>query len=82
MAPDLWANGITKDNSQDRREPLNYRGITLSYVYKHHCSIINSCMGIWAKENDLIENEQNGYKKGQSCQDHVSCITSIIDTCH
>ncbi len=85
MAPDLWAKGIinpiSKDTSKDRREPLNYRGITLSScVYKLYCSIFNCHMGIWAEENDLIEDEQNGFRKGQSCHDHLSSITSIIDT--
>ncbi len=68
MAPDLWAkdiiNPIPKDSSKDRREPLNYRGLTLSScVYKLYCSILNCHMGIWAEENDLIEDEQTGFRK-------------------
>ncbi len=49
-------------------------------MYKLYCSVLNCCICIWAEENDLIEDEQNGYRKGQSCQDHRSSITSIIDT--
>jgi len=35
---------------------------------------------VWVEENDLMEDEQNGFRKGRSCQDHLSSITSIIDT--
>ncbi len=84
MAPDLLVKGIinpiTKNSSKDRREPLNYRGITLSScVYRLYCSILNCRIGIWAEENDLID-EQNGFRKGRSCQDHLSSTTSIIET--
>ncbi len=85
MTPVLWAKHIIypipKDCSKDRREPLNYWRITLSScVYKLYCSILNCHIGIWAEENDLIEDEQNGFRKGWSCEDHLSSITFIIDT--
>ena len=85
LAPNIWARGvinpIPKDSSKDPRVPLHYRGITLaSCIYKLYCSILNSRLVIWAEQNGLVEDEQNGFRKGRSCQDHLTSITNIIDT--
>ncbi len=59
---------------------LNYRGITLaSSVYKIYCSILNHRLNQWAEANGLVEDEQNGFRKSRSCQDHLSSLATIID---
>ena len=74
-------NPIPKAGNQDARVPLNYRGITLtSAVYKLFCCIINNRITQWADDNNIIADEQNGFRKKRSCLDHITSLTSIIDS--
>ena len=34
----------------------------------------------WVNVNDLLVDEQNGFRRGRSCVDHISSLTSIIET--
>ncbi len=84
IVPDIWQKGIItpipKDSTKDQQVPLNYCGITLaSSVYKIYCSILNQRLNQWAEANGLVEDEQNGFRKSCSCQDHLSSLANIID---
>ena len=72
---------IPKSSSADPRDPLSYRGIALaSAIYKIYCSVINERLFNWAESNNLIADEQNGFRKKRSTVDHISSLTSITDT--
>ena len=85
LIPDVWKKGvinpIPKSSTKDRRDPLNYRGITLtSSVYKLYCNILNDRLSRWESSNNILMDNQNGFRKNRSTVDHILTITSIIET--
>ena len=65
----------------DQRDPLSYRGIALaSSVYEIYCSVINERLSRWVEDNDKVTDEQNGFRRKRSTIDHVSSVTSLIET--
>lgn len=83
--PDLWHKGlivpILKDAGKDRLDPSNYRGITLACTtYKIYCGVLNSRLTWWAEKNNILFDEQNGFRGGRSCIDHITSLTNIIET--
>jgi len=85
LVPTMWGkciiNPIPKASMPDARDPLAYRGIALaSSIYKVYCSILNERLSSWAESNDKITDEQNGFRKKRSTTDHISSLTSFIDT--
>ena len=85
VVPAIWGNcvikPIPKSSSADPRDSLSYRGIALaSAVYKIYCSVINERLSNWANINNLIADEQNGFRKKRSTVDHISSLTRITDT--
>ena len=84
QVPEMWNKNIIspipKDCNKDARCPLNYRGISLaSVICKIYCSILNHRLSKWVEANNLLEDNQNGFRKNRSCQDQLSSITAIID---
>ena len=72
--PSEWSKGIIKPlpTGDDPRNPLNYRPITIiSIPCKIYENILNKCLLLWLEGNGLIADEQNGFRKNRSCQDHV-----------
>jgi hypothetical protein len=60
----------------DARDPLCYRGIALASVsYKLHCNILNDRLTQWVDDNDLLADEQNGFRKERSTVDQLSSLT-------
>ena len=85
IVPSEWGkciiNPIPKSSSMDPRDPLSYRGIALaSSVYKIYCSVINERLSRWVEDNDTVTDEQNGFRRKGSIIDHVSLLTSLIET--
>ena len=83
--PKLWYKGlivpIVKNVDKDKLDPNNYRGITLACTtYKIFCGVLNKRLSAWAEKNGLLYDEQNGFRAGRSCMDHVSSLTSILET--
>lgn len=77
--PSQWTMGvinpILKPNADDNRKPLNYRGITLiSVPCKIYCIILNLRLSQWLEENDCLCDEQNGFRKGRSCEEHIHSL--------
>ena len=74
-------NPIPKSNTADPRDPLSYRGITLApATYKLYCSILNERLSKWINRNDVLVDEQNGFRKTRCTIDHVSSLTNLIET--
>ena len=81
--PSVWLKAviipIPKSSSKDPCIPLNYRAISLlSCVYKTFSGILNTRLVSYLEDNSLFVDEQNGFRKGRSCQDHIFSLTSII----
>ena len=83
--PEMWKSGIItpvlKSTTSDRRNPSNYRGITVtSAIYKLYCNVLNKRLLNWENENRILCEPQNGFRKGRSTIDHIQSLTSIIET--
>ena len=84
IIPTAWGKGIVnpipKSATNDPRDPLSYRGITLApSMYKLYCFILNKRVSLWTETNNKTD-EQNGFRKKKSTTDHLSSLTNIIET--
>ena len=65
----------------ETRSATEYREITLSsHVYKIYCSILTDRLIYYGEGNNLLCGEQNRFRPGRSCLDHLSTITNINNT--
>ncbi len=83
LIPSIWTQSIIcpipKNKTSDPRVPLNYRGLSiLSCVYKIYTAILNNRILSYLEENDLLHDEQNGFRSKRSCTDHIFSLCSII----
>ena len=66
-------------------DPDNYRGITvLSCFGQLFTSVINDRIHSFLETNDILGNEQTGFRKGHSTMDHVfasHCLIAAIKKC-
>ena len=75
-----FINPIYKNKGQ-KSDPNNYRGISLiSCLGKLYTSLINERLTKFADLNDIIGEEQAGFRAGYSTQDHIFTLHSIIET--
>ena len=84
VIPNEWTKGIVKPipkaGSKDPREPLNYRGISLLCVpYKIYADILNHRLSKWLETNDILADEQNGFRRKRSCQEHIYTLYTSIN---
>ncbi|CAC5395185.1 unnamed protein product [Mytilus coruscus] len=82
--PDQWTKGIInpifKCGSDTRNNPLNYRGITLTSVpSKIYCHVLNARLSSWLDDNDILCDEQNGFREKRSCEEHIYTLHTIIN---
>jgi hypothetical protein len=83
LVPSVWNVGVSKlipkSSMTDPRVSLQYRGISLlSTVYKLFSGILNKRIVDVPDLNNLYADEQNGFRKGRACIDHIYALTSII----
>ena len=83
--PQEWSkcvlNPIPKSSNLNKNEPMSYRGIALApSSYKLFCALINNRLTKWAETNDILADEQNGFRTGRSTIDLISTLTNIIET--
>ena len=81
--PSLWLKAIIvpipKGGKADPHIPLNYRGISLlSTVAKLYGSVLNNRLVMYLNRNDVLVDEQNGFRSKRSCEDHIYSLTSLI----
>ncbi|UYV76618.1 hypothetical protein LAZ67_14001480 [Cordylochernes scorpioides] len=73
---DILTKGLP---SGDRDNPSNYRGIALiSNLSKLFTSILKSRLRNWIEGRSIIPENQAGFRKGYSCQDHIFTLLSLI----
>ena len=71
---------ISKQGSDDDRQPLNYRGITLiSVPCKIYCNILNHRLSSWLENNKILCDEQNGFRRGRNCEEHIHSPYTILN---
>ncbi|UYV63672.1 hypothetical protein LAZ67_2005279 [Cordylochernes scorpioides] len=63
----------------DSDNPSNYRGISLlSNFAKLFIAILRFHLVKWIETNDIIPENQAGFRSAHSCQDHIFILTSVI----
>ena len=81
--PDMWRlaiiKPIPKSGQNSKYEPLGYRGISLlSCIGKIYSAILNERLVSYLENLSIIADEQNGFRKNRSCDDHVFVLHSVI----
>ena len=83
LVPSIWLKSvitpIPKPGMKDPYTPLNYRGISLiSCLSKVYSSILNKRISAYCNRSNIIVDEQNGFRPGRSCEEHIFTLTTII----
>ena len=83
IVPMDWTIGLIcplykkKGNPSD---PNNYRGITLlSCLGKLFTAVLNERLTSYLEDNNMIGDEQAGFRNGHSTLDHIFVLHSLID---
>ncbi len=82
IIPDIWKDGIIAPiyKAGDLYCSTNYRGITLQNVScKIYSDILNRRLLRWMESNDKIQDEQNGFRPGRSCEEHIYLLNSTVN---
>ena len=79
--PTDWTRGIVfpiyKDG--DKRDPSNYRGITLlSIVGKVYAQILNDRLVRWSERHKVIVEEQGGFRPRRGCPDQLFTLVELL----
>jgi len=82
LIPNKWnisiINPIAKPG-KDCRIPKNTRPISLvSTIYKLFASILNNRLIDYIDENQLLSDEQNGFRRLRSCVDHLYVLITVL----
>ena len=80
--PTQWNKSIIKpipeSSKNDPKLPLSYRGISLiSCIYKLYSSILNIRLVDHLERTGCLVDEQNGFRKGRACIDHIYVVSTI-----
>ena len=83
LMPTVWLRAvikpIPKGSMTDPRVPLQYRGISLlSTVGKLYTSLLNNRLLDFCENNGILVEEQNGFRKKRSCEEHIFSLASVI----
>ena len=82
--PTVWRNSIIHPipkGSTKVIRPLLFRGLALqSCIYKLYSAIINRRITRHLEENRLVEDQQNGFRAGRSCNQHVFTLCKILQS--
>ena len=83
IVPSLWLKSlilpIPKSGSDDPCDPMNYRGISLiCCTAKIYGCILNKRLLTYLDANQLLVEEQNGFRGQRSCNEHIFSLFSIL----
>ena len=83
--PENWLFGILKPiykNKGSKADPGNYRGITLvSCLSKLFTGVINKRLSEHLETNNLLNENQTGFRKNYATLDHIFNLHTIIQLC-
>ena len=81
--PEAWVKGVIipiYKNKGDSAQTQNYRPITiLSCLGKHFTSVLNKRLTNYLEINNLLNQNQAGFRSGFSCQDHIFTLYSLVE---
>lgn len=83
ILPSIWRKAmitpIPKDATKIKGIPLNYRGKSLlSVVSKHYSAVLNNRPLNYLEDEHLLAEEQNGFRRNLSCEDHMHSACTLI----
>ncbi|UYV78970.1 hypothetical protein LAZ67_17000525 [Cordylochernes scorpioides] len=81
QVPQQWTKTIIHPifKNGDPDNPSNYRGISLiSNLSKLFTSILKTRLNDWMERKSILAENQAGFRKGYSCQDHIFTLLSLI----
>ena len=82
LSPLDWSESDIKPfpkKDKDPRDPLNNRCITIMCcIAKVYSSILNARLQKYLSENELLVDEQNGFRASRSCIDHIFTLVTIL----
>ena len=83
IVPNQWIIGLIipiYKQKGSRYDANNYRGITLlSCLGKLFTSVLNERLCNFCDTNNVLSENQTGFRKGYSTVDHIFLLKSIID---
>lgn len=81
--PGIWGHSIINPilkAGKDPLDPLSYRGISLiSIPCKVYADVLNQRLSKWLESNDILVDEQNGFRKNRGCIEHQYVLYSLIN---
>ncbi len=81
--PDVWSKGVILPfykHKGDVNDPDNYRGITiLSCFGKLFSSVLNNRLNVFLESNNILCEEQAGFRKHYSTVDHIFSLKLLVD---
>ena len=82
MVPSIWSQTLISPIAKpgkDPRIPTNCRGISLvSTISKIFSNILNLRLVDFIESNNILCEEQNGFRKMRSCVEHIYTLSTII----
>ena len=82
IIPSVWYKAVIHPILKRGKSPLfplSHRGISLmSCVCKAFSSILNNRITKYAEDENILAEEQNGFRRLRSCLDHIYALTTII----
>lgn len=64
----------------DRHDPSNYRGISLlNNIVKIFTGVLANRIQLWCDEEDVLVDEQYGFRKKRGCRDAIFVLSSTIN---
>ena len=64
---------------KDPRDPLNNRCITIMCcISKIYSKLLNTRLQKYLEENEILVEEQNGFRASRSCIDHIFTLCTIL----
>ena len=83
ILPDSWLEGIIRPiykRKGNPSEPENYRPITiLSCFSKLFTAVLNLRLHHFLEQNNILEENQAGFRAGYSTTDHIFVLHSLIE---
>ncbi|CAC5396918.1 unnamed protein product [Mytilus coruscus] len=81
--PSEWLTSMISPIPKPKMDPLNpleYRPISLiSVPCKIYADILNKRLTNRLEQNDMLAEEQNGFRRNRSCLDHLYVLTTITE---
>ena len=81
--PTTWLEGVIIPifkNKGDPKSPSNYRPITiLSRLGKLFTAILNNRLTVFLDNNNILEENQAGFRKEYSCTDHIFTLHALFE---